>query len=98
MPVARNQIPNMHQWTNWEEVLSTHSMQQLYDAAIEELLETVFSMQSMLRCYKQDRSRVLLVGKESPASKGMNVQVEGSMALEAITRQRLGKTQQTEKA
>jgi hypothetical protein len=23
MPVAKQQIPNTHQWTNWEEVFST---------------------------------------------------------------------------
>jgi hypothetical protein len=37
-----------------------------------------------------------LVVRESPASKDVNREVEGSMALEAVTRQRLVKTQQTE--
>jgi hypothetical protein len=30
MPIAREQITNMHQWTNWEEVFSARSMGQLY--------------------------------------------------------------------
>jgi hypothetical protein len=38
MPVARQQIPNMHQWTNWEVGFSTR---QLRDAK-KELLERVF--------------------------------------------------------
>jgi hypothetical protein len=29
--VARQQIPNTHQWTNWEEVFSTLSVRQLRD-------------------------------------------------------------------
>jgi hypothetical protein len=32
-----------------------------------------------------------------PASKDVNTEVEGSVALEAVTRKRLEKTQQTEK-
>jgi hypothetical protein len=56
MLVARQQSPNMHQWTNGEEVLFARSVRQLRDATIEELLEAVFSMQSMPRCYKQDES------------------------------------------
>jgi hypothetical protein len=55
MPVARQQIRNMHQWTNWKEVFSTWSMQQLHDATIKELLEAVFRIRFMPRCYKQDR-------------------------------------------
>jgi hypothetical protein len=43
----------MHQWTNWEAEFSTRSVQQLRDATIE-LLEALFSMRSMPRCYKQD--------------------------------------------
>jgi hypothetical protein len=35
--------------------------------------------------------------RESPANKDMNTEVEGSMMLEAVTRQRLVKTQQTER-
>jgi hypothetical protein len=35
--------------------------------------------------------------RESPASKEMNMEVEGAMALKAITRQQLVKIQQTEK-
>jgi hypothetical protein len=56
------------------------------DATVE-LLEAVFSMLSLPRCYKQDKSRV---------SKGVNTEVEGSTVLEAVTRQRVVKIQQTE--
>jgi hypothetical protein len=52
------QIPKEHQSINWEEVFSTQSVRQLRDAAIEELLKAVFSMRSVPRCYKQDKSRV----------------------------------------
>jgi hypothetical protein len=36
--------------------------------------------------------------RQSQASKYVNMEVEGSAALEAVTRQRLGKIQQAEKA
>jgi hypothetical protein len=52
---------------------------------------------SVLRCYKQDKSRVLLVVGKSPGSKDVNTEVERSTALESVVRQRLVKTQQTEK-
>jgi hypothetical protein len=35
--------------------------------------------------------------RESPVSKDVNTEVEGSTALEAVTRRRLVKTQQAEK-
>jgi hypothetical protein len=57
MPIARQQIPNTHQWTNGEEVFSTRSVRQLHDATIE-LLEAVFSMQFVRTYYKQDKSKV----------------------------------------
>jgi hypothetical protein len=38
------------------------------------------------------------VVRESPASNDVNMEFEGSRALEAVTRQRLMKTQQTEKS
>jgi hypothetical protein len=38
-----------------------------------------------------------LVVRQSAASKGVNTEFEGSTALETVTRQRLVKTQQTEK-
>jgi hypothetical protein len=57
-PVARQQIPNTHQWTNWEEVFSMLSVIQLLDATIEELLEAVFSMLSVPRCCKQNKTRI----------------------------------------
>jgi hypothetical protein len=44
MPVAGQQIPNTHEWTNWEAVFFTRSMRQLRDATIDEVLEAVFSM------------------------------------------------------
>jgi hypothetical protein len=44
MPVARQQIHNMQQWSNWEAVFSMRSVQYLHDTAIEELLEEVFSV------------------------------------------------------
>jgi hypothetical protein len=58
MLVARQQIPNTHEWTNWEAVFSEQLLQQLCDATIEELLREVFSVRSMPRCYKQESSRV----------------------------------------
>jgi ribosomal protein S2 len=72
-------------------------MQQLHDATIDKLLETVFSMRSVPRCYKQDKSRVQSVGRQSQASKGVNTEAEEAMALEAITRWQPVKIQQTEK-
>jgi hypothetical protein len=38
-PVARQQIPNTHQWTNWEAVFSAWSVPQLHDATMEEMLD-----------------------------------------------------------
>jgi hypothetical protein len=35
--------------------------------------------------------------RQSPASKDMNTEAEEAMAMEAVTRRRLVKTQQTEK-
>jgi hypothetical protein len=56
-----------------------------------ELLEAVFSMGSVPRCCKQDKSRVWLVLRQSPANKDVNTVVEESTALEAVTRQRVVK-------
>jgi hypothetical protein len=67
-------------------------MRQLRDATKEELLEEVFSVRFMPRCYKQDKSRVYLVGRQSPASKGVNIKAE-----EAVIRRQPVKVQQTEK-
>jgi hypothetical protein len=58
MPITRQQIPNIHQCANWEAVFFTWSLRQLRKATIEELLGEVFSVQSVPRCYKQDKSRV----------------------------------------
>jgi hypothetical protein len=49
-------------------------------------------MLSVPRCYKQDKSRLQLVVRQN-----VNTEVEGFAALKAVTRQRLVKTQQTEK-
>jgi hypothetical protein len=38
------------------------------------------------------------VGRQSPASKGGNTEAEEATALEVVTRKRLVKTQQTQKA
>jgi hypothetical protein len=44
MPIVRQQIFNMHQWTNWEVMFSMWCVRQLHDATVEELLEAVFSV------------------------------------------------------
>jgi hypothetical protein len=41
-PVARQQIPNKHQWTNRQEVFSMRTVRQMCDATIEELLGWCF--------------------------------------------------------
>ena len=56
----------------------------------------MFSIRSVTRCCKQDKSRVQLVLRQSAASKDVNTEAEGSTALGAVTRQPM-KTQQTEK-
>jgi hypothetical protein len=56
-PVARQQIPNTHQSTNWEEVLSTQPVWQLRGATIEELLEAMFSTRFASRCYNPEKSK-----------------------------------------
>jgi hypothetical protein len=52
------QIPNTHQWTNWKSVFSTRSMRQLRDASSEKLMGALFSVRSVLKCYKQDKYRI----------------------------------------
>jgi hypothetical protein len=61
-------------------------VRQLRDAIIE-LIEAVFSMHSVPRSYTQEKSRVMLVGRESPASKDVNMDAKEVTALEAGTRQ-----------
>jgi hypothetical protein len=78
-------------------VFSTRPVRQLRDATAEELLEAVFSMRSVPRCYKQDRYGVYLVVRQSPVSKDVNTEAEETAALETVTRQRLVKTSQNEK-
>jgi hypothetical protein len=81
----------------WEEVFSMRSVRQLCEAKIKVLMGEVFSVRSVPRCYKQDNSKIELVVRQSSAIKDVNTEAEGLTALEAITRQRLAKTQQTEK-
>jgi hypothetical protein len=95
MPVARQQIPNMHQWISREEVLRMWSMWLLHDTT-EDLLEAVFSMWFVPRCYEQNKFRVQLVGRQLLASNGLNMEAEEPTALEAITRW-LVTTMQTKK-
>jgi hypothetical protein len=90
-------IRNNHQWSNWEAVFSTRSVRKLRDARLEDLLGEAFSMRSVPKCYKQDKSRIQLVVRQSPASKGVKMELEESTAFEAVTRQRLVKIQQNEK-
>jgi hypothetical protein len=54
-------------------------------------------VQYMPRCYKQGRYRLQLVVRQSPASNGVNMEVEEAAALGAVTRQHLVKIHQTEK-
>jgi hypothetical protein len=57
----------------------------------------MYFVPSVLRCYKQDKSRFQLVIRQSPAKKGMNTGAEKATALEAVTRRQPVKIQQTEK-
>jgi hypothetical protein len=65
--------------------------------ATEELLEATLSVRSMPMCYMQNRSRILLVVRQTPASKDVNTEAEKATALKAVTRRqqarinRLGK-------
>jgi hypothetical protein len=58
MPVARQQVHNMQQWSNWDAVFSTLLMQWLLGATVEELLGVVFSVQSVPRLYKEEQLRL----------------------------------------
>jgi hypothetical protein len=60
-------------------------MRQLRGAKIE-LLQQAFSMWSVLRCYQEDKSIILLVLRKSPTSKDVNTEAEEATALEAVTR------------
>jgi hypothetical protein len=57
----------------------------------------VFSMRSVPRCYKQDKTGIQLVVIQSPASKDVNTEAEEAMAMKAVTRRQPVETQQTEK-
>jgi hypothetical protein len=50
-----------------------------------------------MRSVPKDKSRVESVVRQSPANKDVNMEAQGSAALEAVIRQRLVKTQQIEK-
>jgi hypothetical protein len=58
-------------------------VRQLHDETIE-LLEAVFSMWSLPRCYKQETFKLIV--RRSPSSKDVNTEVEEAMALKAVTR------------
>jgi hypothetical protein len=47
-------------------------------------------------CYKQGKSRIYLVVRESPASKDVNTEDEEATALEAVTRRQPVMIEQTE--
>jgi hypothetical protein len=74
------------------------SVRQLRGATIEELLGEVFSVRSVPRCYKQDKYRVYILARQSPASKNVNTEAEEATVLEAVTRRQPVKIQQTEKS
>jgi hypothetical protein len=82
--VMASKFPNTHQWSNWEAVFSTHYVRQLRNATIK-LLEEMISMRSVPRCNKQDKSRVQIVVRELPASRGVNTEVEEVTVLVAVT-------------
>jgi hypothetical protein len=82
---------------SWEAVFSTLSVRQLRDATIGKLLEEIRSVRSVPRCYKQDRSRLRLVVRQSPGSKDVNIEAEGTTALEAVTKRQPLKMQQIAK-
>jgi hypothetical protein len=64
MSISRQQIPNTHQWTTWEEVFSKWSVPQLRDTTIEELLEAVFSCGPQRGVISRTSLRVYLVGRQ----------------------------------
>jgi hypothetical protein len=70
--VAMQRILSPHRWANWEAVFFTRPVRQLRAATIEELLGKVFSVRSVPRSFKQDKSRIQLVVRQSPDSKGVN--------------------------
>jgi hypothetical protein len=70
----------------------------LRDVSIEKLLGEVFSVRSVPRCYKQDRFRVWLVVRQSPASTDVNTEIEKATTLEAVTRQQPVTINQTVRA
>jgi hypothetical protein len=72
-------------------------VQQLRDATIEEQLEAVFYLRSVLRGYKQDKPRFWLFARKSPVTKGVKMDAEETKTLEAVTRRRPVKIQKTEK-
>jgi hypothetical protein len=47
-------------------------------------LKAAFSMMSVLRCFKQGKSRVQLVVRQSPASKDVKAEAEEATALDNI--------------
>jgi hypothetical protein len=64
---------------------------------VEELLKPEFSVRPVQRCYKQDKSGIQLVVRQSPASKDVNTDAEEAMAMKAVTRRQPVETQQIER-
>jgi hypothetical protein len=56
------------------------------DATVEELLEAVISMRYMQKCCMQDKSRIRLVVRYLPTNMDVNMEVEGTTVLVAVTR------------
>jgi hypothetical protein len=65
--------------------------------AVSATLEEVFYVRSVPWCYKQHKSSVQWIVRQSPASKNANIEAEEATALEAVTRPQPVKIQQTEK-
>jgi hypothetical protein len=59
-------------------------------------MEEMFSMRPVPRCYKQNKTRVWRVVRQSPAIKDVNMEAEEATALEAVARRQPVKIQQTE--
>jgi hypothetical protein len=76
-------------------VFYSRPVRKLRGATIE-LLEDTFSMRYVLRRYKQEKSIILLVLRESPDNKDVNTEADKATALEAVTRRQPVKTHQTE--
>jgi hypothetical protein len=54
-------------------------------------------MRSVPRCYIKDKSRILLLARQSSANMGVNTEAVEATVLEAVTRRQPMKIQQTAK-